>query len=144
MASNEYTYTGDNVSLNAWLRSKCQPGLKYTLKLTKYQKKRSLDQNAQSFVWYEQIAQELKEDDITGWRRFCKLSFGVPILRAHDSEFRELYDKCIKRSLSYQEKLIAMDVLPVSSRMNTELFNLYFTAMQDHFIKLGVNLEFIR
>lgn len=39
MASNEFTFTGDTASLNAWLRSKCQPGLKYTLKLTKYQKK---------------------------------------------------------------------------------------------------------
>lgn len=144
MASNEFTFTGDTVTLNQWLRSKCQPGLKYTLKLTKYQKKRTLDQSAQSFVWYSQLARELPEDNEQGWRRFCKLHFGIAILRAQDSEFRTLYDKCIRQSLSYEEKLKAMDVLPVTSRMNTELFNLYFTAMQDHFIKLGVSLEFIR
>lgn len=144
MSSNEFTYSGDTVSLNAWLRSKCQPGLKYTLKLTKYQKKRTLDQSAQSFVWYSQLARELKEDDEQGWRRFCKLHFGISILRAQDSEFRQLYDKCIRQSLSYEEKLVAMDILPVTRRMNTEQFGMYFTAMQDHFIKFGVNLEFIR
>jgi hypothetical protein len=144
MASNEFTFTGDTVALNAWLMGKCQPGLKYSVKVTKWQKKRTLDQSAQSFVWYQQLEHELPEDNAQGWRRFCKLHFGVPILRAHDNDFRMLYDKCIRQSLSYEEKLIAMDVLPVTSRMNTETFNLYFTALQDHFDTQGVRLEFLR
>lgn len=144
MASNEFTYSGDAASLNQWLRSKCQPGLKYTIKLTKYQKKRTLDQSAQSFVWYSQLARELNEDNEQGWRRFCKLHFAIPILRSSDSQFREFYDKAVKPNFSYEDKLKVMDFMPATSLMNTEQFNRYFEAMQDYFIKLGVNLEFIR
>jgi hypothetical protein len=32
-------------------------------------KKRSLDQNAHSHVWYAQLAKELPEDDARGWKR---------------------------------------------------------------------------
>lgn len=141
---SEFIYSGDIQSLNSWVKSKAVPGVKYSITIKKYSKKRTLTQSAQSFVWYSQIARELNEDNEQGWRRFCKLHFGISILRAQDSEFRQLYDKCIRQSLSYEEKLVAMDILPVTSRMNTEQFSMYFTAMQDHFIKLGVNLEFIR
>lgn len=146
MASNELVITKqtpDSDILN-WAKAMLQPSTKYVLKRNKWQKNRTLDQNAQSHVWYEQLAQEIKDDNEIGWKRFCKLHFGVPILRASDSEFRELYDKCILKHLSYEQKLKAMDVLPVTSRMKTEQFNQYFEALQNHFSKQGVNLEFLK
>lgn len=140
----EYIFNGDINDFNAWLRHHVQPGIKYVVTLKKHTKKRSINQNDQTFVWYEQLAQELPEEDELGWRRFCKLHFGVGILRAHDAEFRELYDKCIKSTLSYEEKLKAMDYLPVTSLMTSDQLNLYLEAMREHFLKRGVSLEFIR
>lgn len=105
-------------------------------------KDRTLDQNAISHVWYGQLARELKEDNELGWKCFCKLQFGVPILRAENEEFRTLYDKAIKESLTYEEKLEAMKILPVTSLMNTEQLSRYLETLQKHFIKFGVALEF--
>ncbi len=96
-------------------------------------KSRSLDQNAISHAWYEQVARELREDSALGVKRFCKLHFGVPILRAEDEEFRAVYDGAIRRSLSYEQKLLAMDMLPVTSRMNVKQLSAYLEAMQQHF-----------
>lgn len=105
-------------------------------------KDRSLDFNAISHVWYEQIARELREDDALGWKSFCKLNFGVPIMRAEDDEFREFYDSSIKQSLSYEQKLTAMKYLPVSSLMTNTQFKAYCDEMQRYFMTLGVRLEF--
>lgn len=102
---------------------------------------RSLDQNALTHAWYEQLARELPEDDALGWKAFCKLQFGVPILRAEDEEFRGFYDGAIKASLSYEQKLAAMKYLPVTSLMTKEQLSKYADAMQKHFAGLGVRLE---
>lgn len=105
-------------------------------------KKRSLDQNAQVFVWYEQLARELREDDKAGWRRFCKLHLGVPILRTADPDFREFYDTALK-GLPYEKKLKAMEYLPVTSLMQKPQLSEYHKAMQDHFQdKHGVVLKY--
>ncbi len=108
----------------------------------KFGKGRSLDQNAISHAWYEQVARELREDDARGVKRFCKLHFGIGILRAEDEEFRESYDAVIKHHLSYEQKLVAMDMLPVTSRMTTKQISQYMQDMQDHYRTKGVCLEF--
>jgi len=105
-------------------------------------KDRSPDQNAISHVWYEQAARELREEDALGWKCFCKLNFGVPILRAEDAEFREFYDASIKPALSYEQKLAAMKYLPVTSTMTKPQLSKYLEAMQAHFRTRGVLLEF--
>lgn len=105
-------------------------------------KKRSLDQNAISHVWYEQLARELREDDALGWKCYCKLNFGVPLLRAEDDEFREFYDATIKRTFSYEQKLAAMKYLPVTSLMTKPQLSAYLEAVQEHFLARGVRLEF--
>ncbi len=105
-------------------------------------KDRSLDFNAISHVWYEQLARELREDDALGWKCYCKLNFAVPIMRAEDAEFRAFYDGSIKQSFSYEQKLAAMKYFPVSSLMTNPQFKKYCEAMQAHFLTLGVSLEF--
>lgn len=105
-------------------------------------KDRSLDFNAQSHVWYAQLARELREYDENGWKRFCKLHFGVPILRAEDEEFREFYDLAIKR-LTYAQKIQAMDHISVSSLMTNPQFKKFCDEMQAHFLaEHKVRLEF--
>lgn len=102
---------------------------------------RSLPQNAITHAWYGQIARELREDDELGWKCYCKLHHGVPILRAEDEEFRTAYDAVIK-PLSYEKKLIAMRHWPVTSIMTKEQLSKYAEAMQADFAKRGVMLEF--
>ena len=101
---------------------------------------RSLPQNAITHTWYAQIARELREDDELGWKCYCKLHHGVPIMRT-DDEFRECYDNSIKH-LRYEQKLIAMRHFPVTSLMTKEQLSKYAEAVQVDFRAKGVPLEF--
>jgi hypothetical protein len=104
-------------------------------------KARSLDQNGISHVWYEQLARELREDDALGYKCYCKLHHGVPILRAEDEEFRAFYDGALK-ALSYEKKLEAMKFLPVTSIMTKQQLSKYLDAVQNDFMLKGVRLEY--
>lgn len=103
-------------------------------------KARSTQQNAFSHAWYGQIARELREDDTAGWKAYCKLHHGVPILRAEDEDFRAAYDQAIK-PLSYEDKLAVMRFWPVTSLMTKKQLSAYAEAMQADFAKRGVYLE---
>ncbi len=102
---------------------------------------RTMPQNDITHVWYEQIARELPDDDTLGWRCYCKLHHGVPILRAEDAEFREMYDSIIK-GRSYEEKLLMMKYLPVTSLMSRKQLSAYAEAVQADFLARGVVLSF--
>ena len=93
-------------------------------------KARSLDQNAIGHVWYEQISRELREETPLGVKCFCKLHYGVPILRAENEDFRIQYDTVLK-PLSYDKKLLAMNFLPVTSLMSKDQLSQYLSAMQE-------------
>lgn len=114
---------------------------KYIIVNTKVGKDRSLDQNAISHCWYEQLARENKENDALGWKAFCKLHFAVGILRHGDSEFKAFYDASLKL-LTYEQKIEAMKFVPVTSLMTKEMLSKYLEAMQSHFINAGIRLEF--
>jgi hypothetical protein len=105
------------------------------------EKKRSIDQNAIGHAWYQQIAAAMPQETALGWKCFCKLHFGVPILRSEDAEFRAAYDRSVK-GLLYEQKLAAMEILPVTSLMNTKQKSAYLEKVQTHFFNLGVPLEF--
>lgn len=103
---------------------------------------RSLSQNAISHVWYGQVARELREQTAEEVRCECKLRFGVPILRAEDEDFREMYDAAIKHHLSYEQKLKAMQYLPVTSLMTKKQLSRYLQDVQAEYAGRGVRLEF--
>jgi hypothetical protein len=115
---------------------------KYFSLKPKFGKGRTVDQNSISHAWYAQVARELREDNKRGVKRFCKLHFGVPILRAEDDEFREAYDSTVRKALTYEQKLVAMDMLPVTSRMTTKQLSEYMVDVQDHYRARGVQLLF--
>lgn len=103
---------------------------------------RSLDQNAISHAWYNDASKQLKDQTPEEIKCECKLRFGVPILRAEDADFREMYDAAIKHNLNYEQKLKAMRFIPVTSLMNKQQMSRYLEHMQQDFAKRGVNLEF--
>lgn len=104
-------------------------------------KDRTIPQNSIGHAWYAQLARELREDDASGWKCYCKLHHGVPILRAEDEQFREFYDTAIKR-LAYEQKLKAMEYVPVTSRMTTAQETAYLERVRDDFMARGVILKF--
>lgn len=104
-------------------------------------KARSLDQNSISHAWYQQIAREQREDDELGWKSYCKLHHGVPILRAEDEDFRHFYDAALK-GLTYEQKREAMKYVPVSSLMTKPQLSRYLEEIQKDFAERNVFLEF--
>lgn len=104
-------------------------------------KSRTLPQNDITHVWYGQLARELREDDELGWKCYCKLHHGVPILRAEDGEFRAMYDAAIK-GLEYEQKLQVMRFMPVTSLMSRKQLSKYAEAVQEDFARRGVDLRF--
>jgi len=114
---------------------------KYLRVTIKTGKDRSLDQNAISHAWYEQVARELRQDTPIRIKAECKLRYGVPILRAEDVEFRAFYDGALKR-LNYEQKLKAMEYVPITSRMSVKQLSYYLEDMQREYAHQGVILEF--
>ena len=95
--------------------------------------KRSLDQNGMIQALYRQIAAQVDDESVIDVTRRCKLNYGVPLLRANDEQFRAMYDKAIRKNLTYEEKIDAMDILPVTSRMDTPTATEYIdTVIREH------------
>lgn len=102
---------------------------------------RSLDQNALSHAWYNEIAIQMA-DTPENIKAECKLRFGVPILRAEDPDFREVYDNSILRNLTYEQKLKAMLFIPVTSSMTKAQLSRYLEHIQQSYAQQGVMVRF--
>ena len=100
--------------------------------------KRSLPQNDLIYELYTVIAQQKEDESIADIRRECKLRIGVPILRASNDQFRNLYDKAIKGGLTYEEKLAAMDILPVTSLMTKAQGTEYIDTVIREYSRQGI------
>lgn len=103
---------------------------------------RSIEQNKLQRKWLNEAAEQLCDDTAEGYRAYCKLHIGVPILRNENEQFKEQYDSIV-RPLPYDKKLEIMKVpidLPVTRIMTTKQKTQYLDAMYQHFRGLGVNL----
>ncbi len=103
---------------------------------------RSAAQNRLSFRWYKEIAQQLPDDTAEGWRAYCKLTIGVPILRAGNPAFSADYDATLK-PLTYGQKIRLMQApidVAVTSLMKVDQFRDYLDRVQRHFAEQGVQL----
>lgn len=104
--------------------------------------KRSARQNRLNRQWMLDIAR-----DLDGWepeyaRGYCKLHFGIPILRAEDEAFGLEYDAVI-RPLPYELKIKLMMVpfdFGVTRLMGTKQQTAYLDAVHRHFSEQGVAL----
>ena len=102
--------------------------------------RRSLDQNAISHALYTQIAAQLEDQTVQEVRAECKLRFGIPLLRAGNPEFKAMYDKTIRATLDYEEKLKAMEFLPVTRLMDKTQFSEYLDTVIREYSKQGVSI----
>ena len=105
-------------------------------------KDRSIEQNKLQRLWMNEIAEQLQDDTAEGYRAYCKLHFGVPILRAESDEYCAAYDKFI-RPLPYETKLAYMAVpldWSVTRLMTTKQMAQYLDAVHAEFTGRGVRL----
>lgn len=101
---------------------------------------RSTDQNAMFYALYRDIAHQAEDQTDLDIRRFCKLHFGVPILRRDSEKFRERYDQTIKTNLTYEQKLLSMDILDVTSLMGKKQGSEYIDTIVREYSQLGFAL----
>ena len=102
--------------------------------------KRTLEQNDMFHALYQQLAAQIEDQSFKEIRQECKLRHGVPIMRRDDEKFRELYDRAIKSTLSYEEKLAAMEYLPVTSLMGKKQGSEYIDEIIRLYSKHGYSL----
>lgn len=70
-------------------------------------KDRTLDQNRLWFAMYKRIAQMTQIGDVEDARKYCKLHFGVPIMRSADADFRNGWNLMFLH-LDYETKIELM------------------------------------
>ena len=104
-------------------------------------KNRTEEQNRLQRLWLTEASEQLGQS-VEELRAYCKLHFGVPILRNEDEDFRTAYDRVI-RPHSYEDKLCMMAVpldFPVTRLMKTGQKKRYLDDIYVHFTGLGVKL----
>lgn len=127
-----YTLFGNNQAGLINQISSLDPTVRYVCKIVEFTETRTSLQNRTIHGWYNELAGALKEYDAVGYRCFCKLNFGVLIMRTEDAEFKTVYDNVI-RPLSYEKKIEAMKILPVTSLMSTKQLSAYIDAIKDYY-----------
>lgn len=131
-----------NVNYFNKLIAELNPMLRWRISIVEFTETRSEKQNALSHSWYGDMVKALNDNDALGYKCYCKLHFGVPIMRAEDEEFRNVYDMVIK-GLDYAKKLEIMKILPVTSLMNTKQLTQYLDAVKAHFYETrGLDLKY--
>lgn len=115
--------------------------LPFTVDITKG-KRRTVEQNRLQRLWMNEISEQLGDRTPEEARGYCKLTLGVPILRAENEAFREKYDAHVK-GLPYDQKLALMMEpldMPVTRLMTTAQKTAYLDAVFKHFAEQGVIL----
>ena len=105
-------------------------------------RRRSTEQNRLQRQLINEIAEQLGDRTPEQVRAECKLTLGVPILRAENDEFRAKYDAVV-RPLPYEQKLTIMAEpldLPVTRLMTVEQKTRYLEAIYQRFGEQGVVL----
>ena len=126
----------DRDALLRWIKTHKTP---FTVNLSKG-KRRSVEQNRLQRLLLNEISEQLGDQTPEEVRAYCKLTLGVPILRAEDEGFAESYDRNVK-PLPYEQKLALMAEpldLPVTRLMTTGQKTLYLEAIYKHFGEQGV------
>lgn len=100
---------------------------------------RSRDQNALQWLWATEAAHQFGDRTPAEVQADWKLRHGVPILREDSADFRAFYDQSLKM-LTYEQKLKAMDYVPVTSLMKVRQMVRFLDTIQRESLQQGVRL----
>ena len=115
--------------------------LPFTVDMTKG-KRRSVEQNRLQRRLVNEISDQLGDQTPEEVRGYCKLTIGVPILRAENEGFADKYDRLVK-PLPYETKLeLMMEPIdfPVTRIMTTAQKTKYLDGIFRHFAERGIIL----
>jgi hypothetical protein len=102
---------------------------------------RTAKQNRLNRQWMQDISAQ-KGDTPEYWRGYCKLHFGVAVLKQDDETFAAEYDTVIK-PLPYEAKLKLMQEpfdFGITRRMTVKQQTAYLDAVHRHFSQEGIAL----
>lgn len=100
---------------------------------------RSLEQNRLQFLWAREAAEQWGDRTPDEVRCDWKLRHGVPILREASPEFRDTFDRII-RPLPYQGRLMAMQLIEVTSLMKVRQMVRYLDTVERECREQGIRL----
>ena len=105
-------------------------------------RRRSIEQNKLQRMWVNEISEQLGDQTQEEVRGYCKLTIGVPILRAENEHFREHYDRVVKPLPYETKKAFMMEPLdlPVTRIMTVSQKTKYLDHVLQHFTELGLLL----
>lgn len=138
MTSRVIDTDGELDALIAFIRNHKRP---FTVSVTKG-RKRSVEQNRLQRLWMNEVSEQKGDETPEEVRAYCKLTIGVPLLRAENEEFAEAYDKHIK-PLPYETKLACMMEpldFPVTRLMSTDQHARYLDSVLMHWLGQGYKL----
>lgn len=118
------------------------PAKSWSVEIETHQRRRSLAQNRLQRKWHLEAADQLRDGTAEEKRAYCKLHFGVPILRHESDDFRAQYDRVI-RPLPYETKLALMAEpfdFPVTRLMTKDQKTRYLDAIYQHYSSQGARL----
>ena len=135
MTSRVVTNTTDRAALVRFIEARPMP---FTIEIVPG-KRRSIEQNRLQRRTLNAIAEQTGQtaEEVRG---YCKLTIGVPILRAENELFALKYDETIK-GLPYETKLAIMMEpldLPITRLMTTDQKTRYLDGVMRHFSAQGV------
>ena len=142
-ASEIHMVLHDEEDKNSLLTTLQQIELQYPIDVVikKASRSRSLSQNRTQWQWFRD-AESQGDQKAWEYRAYCKLHFGVPILRRDSPEYRAKYDRII-RPMPYEQKLELMVEpfdFPVTSAMNIAQHGAFLDEVKQHFEGLGFQL----
>lgn len=98
-------------------------------------------QNRLAQRWFTDISRQLGDQTHGEIRAFCKLHFGIPILR-RDSEGMDLSFSASLDHLTHEQKLVVIERLeiPVTRLMSLTQMTEFMDAMQHAWARQGIRL----
>lgn len=105
-------------------------------------RKRSTKQNRLQRLWMNEISDQLA-DTPESWRGYCKLTIGVPILKAASDAYTVQYDEILKPLPYHLKMALVMEPfdLAVTRRMTSKQKADYLDQIIRHFGEKGVVLS---
>ena len=120
------------------------PSAAFRLTVIDWKKKRSLPANAAYNAWIAPIAEHMTLT-IPQATRYIKFTFGLPILFA-DEDFGAVIGEGLNAEgffqLSYADKLLRMEGLPVTRLFDTKMHNRLRDDLQYHYGLEGLHLDY--
>lgn len=143
LASEIHLVLRDNSDKKSLFNSLKEMELEYPIDVVikRASKDRTSAQNKTQHQWYRDAQ---AQGDMKAWeyKAYCKLHFGVPIMRRDSLAYRQKYDFILK-ALPYEHKLQLMaepQPYPVTSAMNVAQHGEFLDEVKRHFEGLGFEL----